>query len=79
MMPNRVSPLPCYNWKSAMRYAVDAGHAYRTPAGAPRLSISLASLQERQGFLNSHSCGSHFFRLLMDGTGNVEVELTAMC
>ena len=40
--------------------AVDVGHAYRTPSSAKSFTGFIARSQ-RQGFFNSHSCGSHFF------------------
>ena len=59
------------------RRAVDVGHAYRTP----KSFTGFIARSQRRGFFNSHSCGSHFFGLPIDGTtdaGNVEEELIAI-
>ena len=54
------------------------------PIELPRRAKSFTGFiarSQRQGFFNSHSCGSHFFGLPIDGTtdaGNVEEELIAI-
>ena len=61
-------------------HAADIGHAYRTPDSAKSFTGFIAKSQH-QGFLNSLSCGSRFFCLLLDGAtdaGNVEDELIAI-
>ena len=82
LWPNTVSisPLPKYPVLEERR-VVDVGHAYRTPSSASLSFTGFIATSQRQGFFNSHSCGSHFFGLPIDGTtdaGNVEEELIAI-
>ena len=52
------------------RHGVDLGHAYRTPESTKSFTGFIAKSQ-RQGFLNSLCCGSHFFSLLMEVTWRI--------